>query len=232
MLIYSGKAVDERIERFALTNAERRQELHTIACSAVRLAARFGRANWLNKLHSKLDQLEGNALQSWFSTRSSDPIWGKGEWLQFSAKDGFTVIPGTETLRPSDKHIVMVESKVALSFVHKSARGVAMDTGWNRKLVSQAKNFYQALQKAEKENPASVPHYLVVEMEKVQHAVAVSLADDKVGVPLRKDQATDEQIEAEAAKMGEVEADIPEPHVIDADKAKPAEIKRGRGRAN
>lgn len=227
MLIYSGKALTNEIAKFAAANVDRRSILHTVACSAVRLAARAGRANWLNQLHEALDRLEQQALQSWFNR---DTIWGEAQWIEFSAKDGFSVIPGTEALRPSDKQIVAVEADVRRAFVHKSAQRVATDNGWNSKLAGQAKAFYAALQKAEKEHPESVPHRLVVEAEAMQHSIAVALADDKLGIarPLPKGALTDDEIEALAEREQVL---IPAAHVVSDAEAK-AERAPRKARAN
>lgn len=210
MLYMSTKSLSHAIEKFGKNNAERLQEMHTIACSCVRLAALYGRPDWLNRLHGQLNRLDQDGLRSWFATDNEKPLWGSGQWLRFSVKDGYSVIPGTDALRPTLAHIQMVERDIRLSFAHYSAKRVAAQAGWNKVLISQSQAFLKTAERLAKEQGAPIPRHFILALENIRDMAVTEFSDDKVGVPLPPGSKSDEQIDAE------VESDIPAPEVIAA----------------
>lgn len=140
-------------------------KLHLIACSAVALAARDGRCEWMNELYSKLDKLTQDAFKAWVSPFSgtfdtpevaalvaADPKFQRPRWIKFSKDEGFKVIPGLAANRPKLPLIEAVLADFANKFMmHKTAREV-VETAWDAGLMAKFESLKKAVEKAAKEH--------------------------------------------------------------------------------
>jgi hypothetical protein len=164
MLIKDGKSFMEAIQVFGKSRAQLDRDLHTYACSAVWLAVNNGRADWLNALHTQLNQSQRDYMRAWLSPYAKDPVFTAVKWLNFSTqKGGYVVVPGIDRKEaiPEDK-IVAVEGDMRLFMLHQKVAKVAKDVQWTEALEGRVIALAKFLHKMVEEEGNPIPRSLVV----------------------------------------------------------------------
>lgn len=138
--------------------------LHSLACSAVALASRDGRCDWLNELYSVLSPIMQDSFRAWlspnawtFEDKTTDDQ-KPSKWLSWNKDKGFHVIPGTVTQRPTfnaktgaSDNLMPIEA-VAADFQNKfmgarKAADTANQLAWNDAIIKQITGLMKKLEK-------------------------------------------------------------------------------------
>lgn len=176
LIVKDGKTLTAEIKAVGKGLREFEKRLHIVACSAVWLASKDGRCNWLNELFAELSQANRDYLRAWLSPTAKfneQPLFVSTTWLKFT-KDAtgnwFSIVPNTEKLRPDwivdeatgkasfveDGIIGAVAGDFDRSFVHKTAQATANTlAGLDDQIKSRFGGTERFLKKLIEENPGS-----------------------------------------------------------------------------
>lgn len=134
-LISDGKALSKAIKTFGVNRLKLEQHLHTLACSAVALAAIDGRCDWLNDLHNAMSKAHQDSMRAWLGPQAA--VFTDKKWITYTAKKGYSIIPQTVANRPTAERIEAVEGDFNLSFVHKPVGESAKQLDWDAILLGR-----------------------------------------------------------------------------------------------
>lgn len=177
LIVKDGKTLTAEIKAVGKGLREFEKRLHIAACSAVWLASKDGRCNWLNELFAELSQANRDYLRAWLSPTAKfneQPLFVATTWLKYT-KDAtgnwFSIVPNTEKLRPDwivdeatgkasfveDGIIGAVAGDFDRSFVHKTAQQTANDIkGLDEQIEQKFKGIEAFIKKTMTDNPSSV----------------------------------------------------------------------------
>ena len=164
-LMLDGKLLARAISHFAKARETLERNLHIYACSAVALAARDGRCDWLNSLHGSLSKAHQDAMRAWLNYKVVSPIFSGKPWIEYSNEDGYSILPDTVANRPTVGRCQEVANDFDLSFVHKGAKSVAAELDWRDSAIKRLKGVVKALKAQETEHKGSVPQFILVDAD-------------------------------------------------------------------
>lgn len=193
-IIKDGKKLTAEIKDIGGLYRKLDERLHIAACSAVYLASKDGRCNWLNELFSELTQSHRDYLRGWLSQSAKfddKSLWDCGKWLKFerdATNNWFQIVPDTQKLRPqwttddSGKAeflehgiIDAVASDFNRSFVHKTVQETSNDVvSLDDQLANKFKGIESFVKKAMKENP-SLPASILEAVQGAKIAAQASM---------------------------------------------------------
>ena len=157
-----ARNLSAKISSFHTAQGKLNITAHLLACSAVALAAKDGRCEWLNEMYAGLTPLNQSAFKSWLSA-GSEVFFGKDGkdhvWLRFMKDKGFTIVKDTMHLRPTQERIAEVAEDMSRAFFNKTASEVVrVDTGYDLDaLLKQFENLSTKVENAQASGKVVVP---------------------------------------------------------------------------